>query len=189
MYAAVRMPMLIGRQVDFQLRRSLLDPQVVTFVQSTTRFSDATSRFADTVARYPQDFSTSTAAAIEQALKGVSTERQAALDQANAAITAQRAAIIKELDAQQSKLRQIVTDVNGVLEHATRAGFSINAATAQTVTTTEQATQRTVDYAFRRAVALALLLMIGIPLSILLLRAAARRLNRPPAASTPSPLT
>jgi hypothetical protein len=186
MFVAVRTPMLISRQVDFVLMRATFDPQVVAFVDSTTRFSDATSRFADSVASYPQQFRDSTQAAIAQALKGVTSEREAAftsvtaerkgaIDQANAAITAQRDAIMKELDAREAKLNGIIGNVKGVVERADQAGVNINSATTQTVSATEQATQRTLNYAFRLALALILVLLLGIPLVLLLYRMATRR--------------
>jgi hypothetical protein len=202
MFAAVRMPRIMGRQIDFQLHRAMVDPQVVAFVQSTARFSDATSRFADSVAKYPNQFADSTRAMVDQALKGVSTEREtainqtmsgvaierkAAIDQANAVVASQRDELVKQLDAQQSKLRQTIGDVNGVIERANQAGVSLNTATAQTVTTTEQATRRTLDHAFRLAVMLAALLIVGIPLSLLAYRLACRKWLRPPIATESAP--
>jgi hypothetical protein len=194
MYAAVRVPRLMGRQVNLQVRYALRDPQVLSFVNSTDRFSNATSKFSDTVANFPEDFAANSKAAIAQALKGVTTEREAALaqaftgikterqgaiDQANAAVSAQRAAIVKELDAHESKLAAMVEDVKGVLARADQAGKSINAATTQTVTLTETATQRTLDRAFALALTLILVLLLGIPLVLLVYRMLSRRLAGP----------
>ena len=114
-------------------------------------------------------------AALDQAFKGIKTERQGAIDQANAAVSTQRAAIMKELDAHESKLAALLSDAKSVVARADQAGQSLSAATTQTVDTTEQATQRTLDRAFTLALILILVLLIGIPLSLILYRIAARR--------------
>ena len=179
MYAAVRVPRLLGRQVNLQVRYALNDPQVLKFVSSTDRFSNATSQFSQTVANFPEDFSANSKAAIDQAMKGITTERQGAIDQANAAISSQRDSILKELDDRESKLTALVNDVKSVVARADQAGVSINAATTQTVLTTETATQRTLDHAFKLALTLVLVLLIGIPLMLLLYRMASKRMVGP----------
>jgi hypothetical protein len=163
MYLATRMPMVFGMQIERATDDASSTPEMQRFLAGVDRFNDTIARFTDVTGKYPQQ------------LSGISV---AAIDQTAAAVTAQRKAILAELEAQESRLRRITDDVNGVLDRADRAGVSINAATTQTVTTTEQATRRTMDRAFWLALTLILVLLIGIPLAAMLHRFLAARDSR-----------
>jgi hypothetical protein len=185
MFAAVRLPRLVGRQVNLQVRYALRDPQILSLVSSTDRFSNATSRFSETVSNMPEDLRDNTKQALAEAFKGISAERQAAIDQANSAISSQRDAIMKELDARESRLSGMLDQVNTIVANADRAGQSINAATTQTVQVTQQATQQALDHAYTLVLRLILVLLIGIPLVLIVYRFAngaigTRGAHRPP---------
>jgi hypothetical protein len=119
----------------------------------------------------PQDLSAERKAAVEQLDAAVGKQTKAALDQAIAGIAEQRQAATRDIEAQESRIRQIVADVHGVVERVDQAGVSINAATGQTIGATEQATRRTLNH----AVVLALILVVAIPLTLLLYRIAVKR--------------
>jgi hypothetical protein len=159
-YFASRMPIIIGWQVDLAVRRSTTDPQVSKivdntskFVDSSARFADATVRFADTVKKFPQDLRAERTEAVQQIDAATTRQVKSALDQTFAGITQQREAIVKDLEAQESRARAIVSDVRGVVERADEAGRSLNAATSQTIDAAERSTRRTLNHA--------LLLIIG----------------------------
>ncbi|MGB7161295.1 MAG: hypothetical protein WBD40_24770, partial [Tepidisphaeraceae bacterium] len=202
-----RMPIVLSWQLDFITQRATSGPQIVAFVESTARFADSTKQFAEAAARVadatketadavtrtadaivkvPDDLAVERKAAIEQVDVVVAAQSKAAIDQVMAGVTAQREAVARDLDAQEGRLRQLVADVKGVVERADQAGLSINTATGQTITTTEQATQRTLRLAFRLGLILIIVALVGIPLSLLLYRIAARRWAAP-AQRTTSP--
>ena len=89
----------------------------------------------------------------------------------------QRQAMFKDLESQESGLKRIIADIGQVVDRLDRAGLSINTATAATVTTTEQASRRTLDRAFLLAAAFALLLLVGLPISFLSYRFFAKRMG------------
>jgi hypothetical protein len=136
------------------IHRSTTDPQVSKFVDNTSkfvdntaRFADATVRFADTVKKFPQDLSVERAEAVKQIDEATTRQVKSALDQTFAGITQQREAIVRDLEAQESRARLIVSDVRGVVDRADEAGRSLNAATAQTIDAAEHSTRRTLNHA------------------------------------------
>jgi hypothetical protein len=62
-----------------------------------------------------------------------------------------------------------------------QAGTTLSTSTAQTITTTEDATRRTLDHAFRLAVAIMLIPLLGVPLVLLGYRVMNRRILGAPA--------
>jgi hypothetical protein len=186
LYLFNRMPIVLSWTMEATAEQVTEGPQITRFVESTSKFTEATTRFADSVARLPKEFTTERTAAIEQLdaatgrqLKGAvdhldaATTRQVkgALDQVFAGMSEQRAAIVQDLAAQEKGVRTVVADVRGVVERADEAGRSLNAATAQTIGTTEHATRRTLTHAF----VLALILVIAIALTTLGYRLAVKR--------------
>jgi len=161
-----RMPMIFGWQGEYVMMRGTSTPQIVRFVEGTERFAGATERFADTVKKYPEDFSRTTSASIEQIAKNLTAEREAAIQQVADQLDAQREAIGKDLEAQEERVRQLLADASQLVQSVSEAGASINSATAQTVTTTEEATRRTLDHAFKLSLILILTLLAGIPFSV-----------------------
>ena len=91
---------------------------------------------------------------------------------AAAVAAAERKAILADLEAQDSRLRRITDDMKGVLTRADQAGVSINAATMQTVLAAEVSTRRTLDRAFWLTLVLILVLLVGIPASVIVYRPA-----------------
>ena len=192
-YLAARMPIVLSWQMELLALQATGGPQIVSFAQSTAKFADATaqvaaattqtadaiSRTADNVAKLPPELSAERQAAIDQLNVVVAAQTKTAIEQTLAGVNLQREAITKEVEAQQSALRLLVADVKGVVDTANQAGLSLNAATGQTVATTEVATRRTLQLAFTLALILIVVILAGIPLSILFYRVAARRWANP----------
>jgi hypothetical protein len=181
-YLMNRMPVVMTWSIDLSVERMTSGPQVVRFVDSTSSFSDATTRFADSVARMPKDLAAERTAAMEQLDTATTRQVKGAVDQLFAGagaqrealardVTAQREAIVRDLAAQETRMRAVVADVRGVVERADEAGQSINAATSQTIGTTERATRRTITH----AAVLALVFVIGTALTLLAYRLAVKR--------------
>jgi hypothetical protein len=181
-YLINRMPVVMTWSFDLSVERMTSGPQVVRFVDSTSRFSDATTRFADSVARMPKDLAAERTAAMEQLDTATTRQVKGAVDQLFAGVAAQREAlardlaaereaIVRDLGTQETRMRTVVADVRGVVERADEAGRSINAATSQTIGTTEQATRRTITL----ATVLALVFVIGTALTLLAYRLAVKR--------------
>lgn len=173
-----RMPMILSWQVELASRHITSGPEIERFVNdtsrfadSTGRFADATTRFADAVVKFPQHLTTERTAAIEQLNVATTQQVKSGLDQAFAGIAEQREAMMRDVEAQESRVRAIVGDVRGVVERADEAGRSLNTATSQTISSTEQSARRTLTHAFL----LAGLLIVGSLLALLLYRIALKR--------------
>jgi hypothetical protein len=188
-----RMPTIMSWQVELASRHITSGPEIQKFVtdtsrfaDSTGRFADATMRFADAVVKFPQHLTSERTAAIEQlnvattqqvksAIEqlNVATTQQVktALDQTFAGIDQQRQAMVRDVEAQQSSIRAIVGDVRSVVDRAEEAGKTLNTATGQTITNTEQSARRTITH----AIVLAGLLIVGSLLALLLYRIALKR--------------
>ncbi len=155
-----RMPMVIGWETELVARRVIAAPQIKDFVTNTGKFADATSRFVDVTAKYPQD---------------LSAERQAAVTQIADEVTKQRLALDQDLDQQSGRLGKLVAQANDLVDQIDKTGASINAATTATVLTSEQASRRTLDLAFRLGLILILVILVGIPIVMLGYRWASRK--------------
>ena len=161
-----RMPMLLAYQVDLAVKDATSTPEILRVVASTEKFAASTEKFAEAVVKYPRDFS---------------AEREAAVKQVAAAAEHERQAIIKQLEQQDGRVRAIVGDVTRLVERAEQAGTSLNQSTAQTVTTTEQATRRIMNQAFWLSLVLLVVVLFGVPAAVLAYRVARNRIeNSPP---------
>jgi hypothetical protein len=169
MYLAVRVPIVVGAQVEYASYSATGAPEVVRFATSVEKFAGSFDRVADTFAKYPQD---------------LATERAAAIDQAAAAVAAERKAMLGEIEAQESRLRRLMQDATAVIDRTDRAGASINASTSQTLSQAEGSVRRALDHAFRLALVLMLVLLVGIPASVLMYRLAKARV--PTTSTTPA---
>jgi hypothetical protein len=176
-YIASRMPVVAAYEVDFAVNNATGNPAIQTFVASTAKFADSTDRFARAAADYPRALATERDAAVKQLAESLAKERQAAIEQSAKAVAAERQAIVGQLEQQDGKVRAIVGDVTRLVERAEQAGTSINSATAQTVTTTEESTRRIMNQAFRLALALLVAVLLGVPVSMLAYRVARRRVG------------
>jgi hypothetical protein len=156
-----RTPLVIGWETELVAKRVIAAPQIKDFVSNTEKFADATSSFADAAAKYPQD---------------LSAERQAAVTQIADEVTKQRQAFDQEFDQQSGRLGKLVAQANDLVDQIDKTGASINAATTATVLTSEQASRRTLDLAFRLGLTLILVVLIGIPVVMLCYRSISRRL-------------
>ena len=179
-YIGSRFPILATYQIDLAVSSAVENPEMRSIVASTEKFADATDRFATAVTAYPKDLSTEREAAVRQVAEVTARERQAAIEQAARSVAAERETILKEIQAQDGRIQSILKDVTQLVVRAEQAGTAVNASTAQTVTTAEQATRRTLDRAFALTIALVLVLLLGVPLVLLLYRVTTRRLLDPP---------
>jgi len=181
-YLVNRMPVVLTWSIDLSGDRLTSGPQVMQFVESTSRISEATKGLAEAFARMPKDLAAERTAAVEQLDKATTQQVKGAVDQWFAGVAgqrealardvaAEREAIVRDLAAQETRMRAVVADVRGVVERADEAGRSINTATSQTIGTTEQATRRTITH----AAVLALVFVIGTALTLLAYRLAVKR--------------
>ena len=175
-YIGSRLPILATYQIDMAVTSAVENPEVRSIVASTEKFAGATDRFATAVTAYPKDLSVEREAAVRQIAEATSRERQAAIEQAARSLAVEREQLLKEIQAQDGRIRSILNDVTQLVARAEQAGTTVNASTAQTVTTAEQATRRTLDRAFELAIILLLVVLLGLPLVLLVYRVLARRL-------------
>lgn len=175
-YMVSRLPVLAAYQLDLAVNSATATPEVRSVVASTEKFSAATARFTDVVADYPRALAVEREAAIKQLAEVTARERKAAIEQASRSIATERETIVKQLEAQDGRVRAIVNDVTALVGRAEQAAANVNASTAQTITTTEQATRRTMDRAFWFTVALVLIVLLGMPAVLLTYRLLNRRL-------------
>ena len=154
-------------QIDLAISNTIESPEIRTFVGSTERFAGATERFATAVAAYPKDLSVEREAAMKQLAEVTARERQAALDQAAKTVASEREIILKQIEAQDGRIRGILDQVSQLVSRVEQAGTTLNTSTAQTITTTEHATRRTLHDAFWLTVALILTVLLGLPTVLL----------------------
>ena len=194
-YIASRLPILATYQVDLAVGGATESPEVRTFVATMEKFTGVTDRFVTAVMAYPKDLTTERDAAVKQIAEATAREReaavrqiadatarerQAAIEQAAKSVAAERETILKEIQAQDGRIQAILKDVTQLVVRAEQAGTTVNASTAQTVTTAEQATRRTLDRAFALTIALVLVVLLGVPLVLFVYRVMTRRLLDPP---------
>ena len=180
-YIGSRFPILAAYQVDLAVTSTVESPEIRTFVNSTEKFAGATERFAQAVVKYPKDLSAEREAAVKQVAEATARERQAAIEQASQALAAERETILMQIEAQDGRIRGIVGEVSKLVARTEQAGTTLSTSTAQTITTTEDATRRTLDHAFRLAVAIMLIPLLGVPLVLLGYRVMNRRILGAPA--------
>jgi uncharacterized protein YeaO (DUF488 family) len=186
-YIASRLPILATYQIDMAVNSAVENPEVRSIVASTEKFAGATDRFATAVTAYPKELTAEREAAVRQVAEATSRERQAAIEQAAKSVAVERELLLKEIQAQDGRIRSILNDVTQLVARAEQAGTTVNASTAQTVATAEQATRHTLDRAFELTIALVLVVLLGLPLVLLVYRVLARRLLEPPHVSRLSP--
>ena len=163
-YIASRLPIMAAYQIDLAVTGAIENPQVRTVVASTERFANATDRFVQVVADYP---------------KALSTERDAAVKQLAEATAREREAIIKQIEAQDGRIRAILGDVTKLIERVEGAGTSLSASTTQTLAAAEGTTQRTMKHAFWYALILVVVILAGVPGSLIAYRLMRRRIELP----------
>jgi hypothetical protein len=179
-YIGSRLPILAAYQVDLAVGGAIESPEFRTFVASTEKFAGATQQFAHAVSGYPKDLAVEREAAVKDIAAATARERQAAIEQASRSIAAEREAILKEIEAQDGRIRGITGEVSRLIAQAEKAGANLNTSAAQTITTTEDATRRTLDHAFRLSAILVLIVLLGMPLVLLTYRLVNRRLLAAP---------
>ena len=182
-YIISRLPIVAAYQVDLAVNTATGAPEVRRFVEANEKFVETTGRLTNVVADYPKALSAEREAAVKQVAEATALERQAAIEQASKTIATEREAILKQLEAQDGRIRAIVGDVSALVTRAEQAGVNVHASSAQKISTTEQATRRTMDHAFWLTVALLVVLLVGVPLALLTYRVMNRRIIVTPAAT------
>jgi len=167
-YMSVRMPLVVGWQVEYAALRASGTPEV-------HRALDTADRFAALAEKLPADLSKERQAALVQVQELVKAERQAAVDQVNQRVTAQREAVTEEITSQASQLRQIIDAVSGLVAKVEDAATRVNESTSQTVVKTEEAGRRTMRLGFWIVLVLILVLIFGPPAALLLYRLSVKR--------------
>jgi hypothetical protein len=167
MYMGVRMPRVLGWQVEYATLRATGTPEV-------HRLLDTADRFAAVAETFPAHLSKEREAALTQVQGMVRAEREAAVEQVNHRVSGQREALTDELTKQSSQLRQMVGDVSSLVGNVQQAAANVNASTSKTVVTTEEAGRRTMTLGFWLALVLILVLIICPPAVLLLYRLAVK---------------
>ena len=168
MYMSVRMPLVLGWQVEYVTTRATATPEIQRAVGTA-------ERFAATLEKYPAELSKERQAALVQAGELLKAERKEAIDQLSRSVTAEREAVSRDVTAQQSAVRQIIGDVQRVVETAAKATETANAETSKTIMTTDAAGRRAMVLGFRLVLAVILVILLGVPTVLLLYRLAAKR--------------
>ena len=196
-FIVTRLPIQMSYQIDLGVHSATSSRELRQFVGATEKFAeqasriadgagkigdgsgriaDATRRFAEVVAKYPQDLSGERQAAVTQLGEVTARERQAAIDQAARVVAAEREAVLRSIGEQEGRLRAVLADVKGLLDQADRVTASMNASTANTVTTTRHAADGALTHALVLALIFLAALLLGVPAALLGYRLACRRL-------------
>jgi hypothetical protein len=124
MFMSSRMPMVLGRQVEYLSTRVTATPEIQRFVGTTEGLLTVLSGYPAALAKERQ----AAVAQLQEAVKGerqaalvqlqeqVKGERQAAIEQLAKAVAVEREAISRDVTARHSDVRQIVADVQRVIE-------------------------------------------------------------------------
>ena len=177
MYMSSRMPMVLGWQVEYLATRVTATPEIQRVVGSS-------EEFVKQLGAYPAELSKERQAALVQLHELVKGERQAAIEQLARAVSDQREAVSRDVTAQQSSVRQIVADVQRVVETTAAATTTANTETSKTIARTEEAGRRSMMLGFQLIVAGFVILLIGTAGVLLLYRLAIKRWI---AATAPTP--
>jgi hypothetical protein len=178
-YMSARMPLVLGWQVEYVATRATATPEV-------QRVVDTADRFVTLLEKYPAELAKERQAALGQVQEMVKVERREAIDQVTRAVATEREAVVKEVSAQQSGVRQIVGDVQRLVDTAAQATERANADTSKTIITTEVAGRRSMVLGFQLVLAVALVVIVGTPVTLLLYRLANKRWVGPAAQPPPS---
>jgi hypothetical protein len=168
MYMAARTPIVVGWQVEYLATRVTATPEI-------QRVVGATEQFVTLLGTYPATLSKEREAALVQVQELVKGERQAAIEQAAKAVAVEREAITQNVTAQQSSIRQIVGDVQRLVETAATATATANTETSKTIARTEEAGRRSMVLGFQLIVGGIVLVLVGIAGIVLLYRLATKR--------------
>jgi hypothetical protein len=167
-YMSVRMPLVLGWQVEYVATRVTATPEV-------QRIAGSTEQFVKVLDKYPSELSKERQAALIQVQTLAAAERQATVDQVARAVAVEREAIARELTTQQSSVRQIIADVQRVVETTARATENANTETSKTIARTEEAGRRSMVLGFQLVLAVIVVLIVGTPAVLLLYRLANKR--------------
>jgi hypothetical protein len=168
MYMAVRMPRVLGWQVEYAALRATGTPEIRQMIETADRFAAVSEKL-------PDELSKERRAALVQVGELVKAEREAAVDQVNQRVAGQREAIMEDVTRQGSQLRQIIADVSALVANAEKAAENVNESTSKTVVTTEEAGRRTMNLGFWLTLPLILVLIFCPPAALLLYRMAVKR--------------
>ncbi|HZN65688.1 MAG TPA: hypothetical protein VFB66_10315 [Tepidisphaeraceae bacterium] len=183
MYMTARLPIVLGWQVEFLANRVTATPQVERFVGSTEQFvtllkdypAALTKERQAALAQVHELVKGERQAAVAHVQEQVKGERQAAIEQLAKAVAGEREAISRDVTAQQSAVRQIVADVQRLVETTAAATTTVNAEAGKTIARTEEAGRRSMMLGFQLIVGGSVLILIGIAGVLLLYRLASRR--------------
>lgn len=161
---------------DLLARTEKLTASADRLVTSTERFTDACERFAATWEQMPRETDRIVARSFEDLHKVIAAERAAAIEQSAAAIDMQRKALMHDVDALEGSTRNVISDVNKTLVQTQTTASAVSASAKDTVASAQLGAKEVVDQIYRRALTLLVIALIGIPIMLLVYRAAARRL-------------
>jgi hypothetical protein len=178
MFMTTRMPVVVGWQVEYLATRVTATPEIQRVVGTT-------EQFATLLGSYPATLSKEREAALVQVQALVKGERQEAIEQAARAVAVEREAITRDVTAQQSSVRQIVADVQRLVETAATATATANTETSKTIARTEEAGRRSMVLGFQLVVGGIVLVLVGIAGIVLLYRLATKRWLGPKVELTP----
>ena len=168
MFMTSRMPLVVGWQVEYLATRVTATPEIQRVVGSA-------EQFVTLLNTYPATLSKEREAALAQVQELVKGERQAAIEQVAKAVAVEREAITRDVTGQQASVRQIVADVQRLVETAATATATANTETSKTIARTEEAGRRSMLLGFQLIVGGTLLVLVGIAGVVLLYRLAGRR--------------
>src|SRR5688572_13329046 len=168
MFMTSRMPVVLGWQIEYLATRVTATPEIQRVVGSA-------EQFVTLLNSYPATLSKEREAAMVQVQELVKGERQAAIEQVAKAVAVEREAITRDVTGQQASVRQIVADVQRLVETAAAATATANTETSKTIARTEEAGRRSMLLGFQLIVGGTLLVLVGIAGVVLLYRLAGRR--------------
>jgi len=177
-YMSVRLPLVLGWQVEYAAIRATATPEV-------HRMVDTAEGFLALARNLPADVAKERSAALQQVQEIVKAEREATVKQVDERVAGQREAVTKTLTDQSSMVRGIVDDVSNLVGHVEEAVARANESTSETVVTTEEAGRRTMTHGFWLALVLILVLIIAPPTALLLYRIGVKRWVAPAASGSP----
>ena len=168
MFMTTRMPLVVGWQVEYATTRLTATPEIQRVVGTT-------EQFVTLLGGYPAAISKEREAAVLQVHELVKGERQAAIEQLAKAVAGEREAISRDVTGQQSSVRQIVADVQRVVETTAAATSTANTETSKTIAKTEEAGRRSMVLGFRLVVGGVVALLVATLGLLLLYRLASKR--------------
>jgi hypothetical protein len=152
MFIAERSPIVLGWQAEYAMTKATSTPQMLEFIAASQKFADASDHFAKTSAGLPEEFA---------------REREALVKQIAGEMTRQRQELLEDIDQREKTLRQILDDVQQLIDHMDRAGASVNQQTQATIGMTDQLSSRLVNQIFWRAIILIVAIVLAVPAAAL----------------------